>query len=100
MDISSLLVRSTALVRKNRFITNPPPNRNTLEKEAMMKEGEFVLGFVGARTEFLRTELFAGITRTNIAQSTPDESKKQRNRREARKAYDTILRFLPQMFLS
>jgi hypothetical protein len=65
-----------------------------------MQKGEFVFGSVGAQTEFLRTELFAGITRANIARNTPDESKKERNRREARKAYDTVLRFLPQMYLS
>lgn len=65
-----------------------------------MREGEFVAGLSGAGTEFLRSELLAGITRAKIAQSTLDASKKQRNRLEARKAYDAILRFLPQTLLS
>lgn len=65
-----------------------------------MKESDFIFGSTGAGTEFIRTELLAGLTRANIAEYTSDESKKQRNRREARKAYDAILRFLPQTFLS
>jgi len=65
-----------------------------------MNEGEFVFGSVAAGTEFLRAELLAGITRAHIAQKTTNESKKDRNRHEARKAYDTILRFLPQTPLS
>ena len=75
------------------------PIRYTLEREVGMGEGEFI-GSSGAATEFLRAELLAGMTRANIAQNTSDESKKQRNRREARKAYDAVLRFLPQTFLS
>ena len=63
-----------------------------------MKEGS--PGLSGAGTEFLRAELLVGITRAKIAQNTPDQDKKDRNRREARKAYDAILRFLPQTFLS
>jgi hypothetical protein len=50
-----------------------------------MKEGEIIFGASGAGTEFLRAELFAGITRVNIAQNTSDEIKKERHRREARK---------------
>ena len=63
-----------------------------------MKEGKAVS--LGAGRDFLRAELLVGFTRANIAQNTSDESKKQRNRQEARKAYDAILRFLPQTFLS
>ncbi len=66
----------------------------------MMKEDGFVFGSAGAGTEFLRAELLAGMTRVNIAQNASDESKKRRNRCEARKAYDAVLRFLPQTFLS
>lgn len=65
-----------------------------------MKEGESVFGSWGPGTEFLRAELLVGTTRANIARNTSDESKKQRNRSEARKAYDSILRFLPQTSLS
>lgn len=63
-----------------------------------MKEGTVVS--LGAGRDFLRAELLVGSTRANIAQNTSDESKKQRNRQEARKAYDAILRFLPHTFLS
>ncbi len=63
-----------------------------------MREAEFIVGS-RAGTEFLRAELVAGMTRANIAQNTSNGSKKQRNRKEARKAYDAILRFLPQTFL-
>lgn len=65
-----------------------------------MKEGEFVFGSTGAGTEFLRAELLAGLTRARIAQNATTGSKRERNRLEARKAYDTILRFLPQTSLS
>ena len=65
-----------------------------------MKEGDLVFGSFGAGAEFLRSELLTGITRANIAQRTPDESKKLRNRRESRKAYDAVVRFLPQTLLS
>ena len=65
-----------------------------------MKEGEFVSGSTGAGSEFLRAELLAGMTRANIARNTSDEIRRQRNRLEARKAYDAILRFLPATLLS
>ncbi len=65
-----------------------------------MREGYFVSRVNSAEMEFVRAELLAGITRANIARNASDESKKQRNRREARKAYDAILRYLPQTFPS
>lgn len=66
----------------------------------IVKEGKFVFGSTWAGVHFLRAELLVGITRANIAENTSDESKKQRNRHEARKAYGVILHFLPRTFLS
>lgn len=76
---------------------NPRPVKNM--RETSTREGKFLVS-MGAGTEFLRAELLSGMTRASIAQNTSDEIKKRRNRRESRKAYDAILRFLPQAFLS
>jgi len=65
-----------------------------------MKERKLSFAGVGAEMTFLRAELLAGLTRAKIAQNTNDEHKRQRNRVEARKAYDAILRFLPQTSVS
>ena len=65
-----------------------------------MKRDESAFASSGGGTEFIRAELLAGITRAHVAQNTSDESKRERNRHEARKAYDAILRFLPRTFLS
>jgi hypothetical protein len=65
-----------------------------------MKEGEFAYSSSGAGTEFIRAELLSGLTRARIAQNALDEQKRSRNRSEARKAYDAILRFLPQTLIS
>ena len=45
--------------------------------------------------DFLRAELLTGYTLCNIARCSLHEGKKARNQANARKAYDTILRFLP-----
>jgi hypothetical protein len=50
--------------------------------------------------EFLRAELLSGLTRATIAGKAKDDQKRKRNCLEARKAHDTILRFLPQTPLS
>lgn len=65
-----------------------------------MREGGFSSASDGAGLAFLRAELLAGFTRAKIAQDTTDERKRQRNRVEARKAYDAVLRFLPQALVS
>lgn len=64
-----------------------------------MTKGEFVFGAADARTEFLFAEILAATTRAHIALSTTEKDKKQRNYQEARKAYDTVLHFLPQTLL-
>lgn len=50
---------------------------------------------------FLRTELDLGNTFVGIAQSADkDQEKAERNRAHGRKAYDTVLRFLPDLSLT
>ena len=46
------------------------------------------------RTDFLTTELSLGLTFANIALGSDDEVKTKRNRKNARTAYDSILRFI------
>ena len=48
-----------------------------------------------AEIEFLRAELLTGLTLSKIARSS-DGDKRERNRVNARKAYDSILRFMPK----
>jgi hypothetical protein len=54
-----------------------------------------VLKTTAAETQFLRTELLAGLNFSKIALEGEDESKIERNRANARKAYDALLRFIP-----
>ena len=49
-----------------------------------------------AEIEFLRAELLTGLTLTKIAREAKYEDKRERNRLNARKAYDSILRFMPK----
>ena len=70
------------------------------EGKAFMKEGKFFSHPISTGTDFLRAELRVGLTRTAIAQKASTESKRERNRIEARKAYDSVLRFLPEATLS
>ena len=49
-----------------------------------------------AEIEFLRAELLTGLTLTKIAREAKYEDKRKRNRLNARKAYDSILRFMPK----
>ena len=57
-----------------------PPNGSTLGSEGIMKEGKFFSNLIGARTDFLHTELLAGLTRAKIAQQAATESKRERKR--------------------
>ena len=50
--------------------------------------------------EFLRTELRVGLTAIKIAQTATDEAKRNRNWRNARAAYEAVLRFLPKLMLT
>jgi hypothetical protein len=50
--------------------------------------------------EFLRTDLETLLIFTNIAMSTDNWEERTRNRQAARKAYDSILRFLKKVNLS
>jgi hypothetical protein len=44
--------------------------------------------------EFLRTEIMTGLTMSKVALEADQQDKVDRNRANARKAYDTALRFL------
>ena len=46
--------------------------------------------------EFLRAEALAGLTFSKIALQSRYQEKKDRNRAKARKAYDTLLRYMPR----
>lgn len=50
--------------------------------------------------EFLRTEFRVGLTAIKIAQTAPDEARRNRNWRNAQAAYEAILRFLPKLMLT
>lgn len=50
--------------------------------------------------DFLRGEIHTGLTLSKIALETDDEEKRQRNRANARKAYDSIMHFMPRVFLA
>ena len=53
-----------------------------------------------AEAGFLRAELQTGLTLANIALETTRRQATARNRANARKAYDAILRFFPKVNLS
>ncbi len=53
-----------------------------------------------AELRFLRTELATGLTLSRIAHHANHPDKADRNRANARKAYDAVLRFTPQVNLS
>jgi hypothetical protein len=50
--------------------------------------------------QFLQAELETGMTFAQVAESASQEEKKRRNIANARKAYDSVLRFLPDSKLS
>lgn len=54
----------------------------------------------GAKVEFLRAELDTGLTFATIALHAAYEGKTNRNRTNARKAYDSILHFIAQAQLT
>lgn len=56
--------------------------------------------FGSSAMSFLRAELQTGMTMSRIALSANGDAKKQRNCAHARKAYDSILHFLPGAILS
>ena len=49
--------------------------------------------------EFLRTELQTGLTLSKIALEAADQDKIDRNRANARKAYDTLMHFMSKATL-
>jgi hypothetical protein len=55
---------------------------------------------VPVEVEFLRTELRTGLTLSAIALRGGDKSRVDRNRVNARKAYDALLHFIPKVPLT
>jgi hypothetical protein len=53
-----------------------------------------------AGVDFLRTELRTGFTLTKLALRTSQPDKSSRSRANARRAYDTVVRFTPKVSLS
>jgi len=49
---------------------------------------------------FLRTELHTGLTLARLALNADRKDKTDRNRMNARKAYDAVLRFAPRTMLT
>lgn len=47
-----------------------------------------------SETDFLRTEILTGLTMAKIALDSTRKSKRERNRANARKAYDAVLHFM------
>jgi hypothetical protein len=47
--------------------------------------------------QFLLVELRTGLTMTRIALASRDMSKRNRTRAHARRAYDSVLRFMPRL---
>jgi hypothetical protein len=61
---------------------------------------ESKLQFNRAGIDFLKIDLAAALTFSNSARITDDPARKRRNRRSARKAYDTIARLAKRVDLS
>jgi hypothetical protein len=53
-----------------------------------------------AEVRFIRAELLTGLTFATIARAANYQAKIDRNRMNARKAYDVLLRFIPTTRLS
>ena len=66
----------------------------------MAKVRNLLVNTAVAETQFLRTELLAGLNFSKIARDSKDELKIERNRANARKAYDALLHFIPTAALS
>jgi hypothetical protein len=53
-----------------------------------------------ASVNFLKIDVATALTFSEIALQTPDSEKQRRNRRSARKAYDTVLRLMGRVSLT
>ena len=53
-----------------------------------------------AATEFLKIDLETALTFLNIARQAHDSARKERNRRAARKAYDTVIKLIGKVELN
>ena len=66
------------------------PDKNNLSVEQLSRRVE------AGRVEFVMTELDVAITFCEVALSTSDPAKKERNIENALKGYETALRFSPK----
>lgn len=57
---------------------------------------EYVKTIENGEIEFLRAEALTGLTFSKIALHSRQQQKTDRNRANARKAYDCLLRFMPR----
>ena len=65
-----------------------------------MKSNVKMIDPTATEVGFLRTELSTGLTLSRLALDARRQDKANRNRANARKAYDAVLRFMPKASLS
>jgi len=65
-----------------------------------MKGSAKLVDPTAAEVDFLRSELDTGLTLSKIALDSTRRNKSSRNRDNARKAYDAVIRFLPKVSLT
>jgi len=65
-----------------------------------MKENIIAVDLTLAEVDFIRTELRTGLTLTKMALHPSRRRKSATTTASARKAYDTVLRFMPKVSLS
>ena len=82
--------------RKHLSSRNPPL---TVAKPTAADVARLEQQFNRTGTDFLKIDVATGLTFAQTALSTDDLTKKQRNRRSARKAYDTVLRMAKKVTL-
>ena len=65
-----------------------------------MKESTKLVDPTLAEIDFLRSEVDTGLTLAKIAHNANRDDRKSRNRLNARKAYDAVVRFTPRVTLT
>lgn len=81
--------------RKHRTTRPPAPKPSTLDDYLATRER---INRAGA--EFLKLDVETALTFLLTARQSADESRRQRNRRAARRAYDTVVRLIERLKLS
>jgi len=65
-----------------------------------MKSSTKLVDPTTTEVDFIRSELATGLTLSKIAKDSAWHAKSDRNRANARKAYDAVIRFLPRVTLT